>query len=247
LASSRAWARMASSASGAMPFKAQKLAAVRRVVSKSRSNWARLRRSCWACWSCCWAGAFLLARFAVGLALGLDGLFTAGLGDGAAAGQLVGGHLAVFFGQLAGRLAVQIETLGALRDGRQVRRGARVATEEGRQGLLAELAGGALLDVDLDAQLERLGRPLEQGGEQLGQTRAGGGGRGVGLGCRGLGRGRVGRSFSGVGGVRGVGRRLDHLGGRLGRRHRRRRGWHRGGINRGGGRGLGFGGGLSGS
>ena len=141
----------------------------------------------------------LLARFAVGLALSLDRLFTAGLGDGAAARQLVGGHLAVFFGQLAGRLAVQVETLGALRHSRQVGRGARVATEEGRQGLLAELAGGALLDVDLDAQLERLGRPLEQGGEQLGQTRAGGGGRDVGLGRGGLGCGRVSRGLNGRG------------------------------------------------
>ena len=154
-------------------------------------------------------GALLLAGFAVGFTLGLDGLFAAGLGDGAATGQLFGGHLAVLVGQFARGLAIEVETLGALRHGDQVGGGAGVATEEGRQGLLAEHARGTLLDVDLDAQLQGLGRAGEQGWEQLGQARAGGGGRGIGLGGGRVRRGAFGllgsvrhRIRSGIGGRR---------------------------------------------
>jgi len=107
---------------------------------------------------------------------------------GAAAGELVQGHLAVLVGELASGLAVQVKALLAARHGDQVRGRTRVAAKECRQGRLAELTGRALLDVDLDAQLQRLWLALEQAGEEFGQ--AGGRlGRGLasGLGTR-LGR-----------------------------------------------------------
>jgi hypothetical protein len=89
---------------------------------------------------------------------------------GAAAGELVQGHLAVLVGELASRLAVQVKALLAARHGDQVGGCTRVAAEKRRQGCLAELTGCALLDVDLDAQLQRLGLALEQAGEKLGQA-----------------------------------------------------------------------------
>jgi hypothetical protein len=108
-----------------MPFKAQKLAAVRRVVSKVAQQLGAVAALLLRLLVLLLGGTVLLARFALNLALclalGLDGLFAAGLGDGAAARQLVGGHLAVFFGQLAGRLAVQVEPLRALRHRRSGR------------------------------------------------------------------------------------------------------------------------------
>jgi hypothetical protein len=77
---------------------------------------------------------------------------------GAAAGEFVQRHLAVLVGELACGLTVQVKALRAL------------------------------LDVDLDAQLQGLGLALEQAGEELGQT-GGRLGRGLasGLGTR-LGR-----------------------------------------------------------
>jgi len=104
---------------------------------------------------------------------------------GAAAGELVQGDLAVLVGELPSGLAVEVKALLAARDGDQVGRGARVAAEKSRQGRLAELTGGALLDVDLDAQLQGLGLALEQTREELGQA---GGRLGWGLAC-GLGGG----------------------------------------------------------
>ena len=98
-----------------------------------------------------------------------DGVFlgAAGVLVGAAAGQLVGGHLAVLFGQFASRLAVQVKTLRALGHGDQVGRGPGVAAQEGRQHGLGEDTGRALLDIGLDAQLQRLGTAGEQGREEL--------------------------------------------------------------------------------
>jgi len=107
---------------------------------------------------------------------------------GAAAGEFVQGNLTVLVGELASGLAVQVKALLATRHGDQVGGRTRVAAKECRQGRLAELTGRALLDVDLDAQLQRLWLALEQAGEEFGQ--AGGRlGRGLasGLGTR-LGR-----------------------------------------------------------
>jgi hypothetical protein len=109
-------------------------------------------------------------------ALGLFG-FTLGIGIVAAARQLISGHLAVLVGQLASGLTVQIETLRGLGHGDQVGGRAGIATEEGRQGLLAEHAGRTLLDINLDAQLQGLGVPLKQSGKQLRQAGGGGGRR----------------------------------------------------------------------
>ena len=171
---------------------------------------------------------------------------------GAAAGELVLGHLAVLVGELAGGLAVQVKTLLAARHGHQVGRGTRVATEEGRQSSLAEFAGRTLLQVDLDAQLQGLGLALEQGGEQFGQAgrglgRGGAGHLGSCVGRCGIGRHRISRRsicsrgicrpslglgvhgrHSSVGGRNaafGLRRRrtLGQVSGVLGRRHGRRR------------------------
>jgi hypothetical protein len=76
---------------------------------------------------------------------------------------LLGGGLAVLVADLAGRLAIQVESLGGAGESDQVAGAAGVAAQEGRQGRLGELAGGPGLDVGLDAQLDRLRRPGEQG------------------------------------------------------------------------------------
>jgi hypothetical protein len=168
---------------------------------------------------------------------------------GAAARELVLGHLAVLVGELAGGLTVQVKTLLAARHSHQVGGGTRVTTEEGRQSSLAEFAGRTLLEVDLDAQLQGLGLALEQCREQLGQA-----GRGLGRGgaghlgtcvgrCivarhrisrRGVSSSGIGRRSLGLGDHSGVGRRstafglrrrrtLGQVSGVLGRRHGRRR------------------------
>jgi hypothetical protein len=114
-------------------------------------------------------------------ALAATGFFLLALGllVATAAGQLFQRDLAVLFGELTSGLAVEVEALLGLRCGDQVGRGARVAAQEGRQHLLGELTGRALLDVGLDAQLQRLGLAAEQRREQLGQA-------GLGVGDAGL-------------------------------------------------------------
>jgi hypothetical protein len=97
-------------------------------------------------------------------------LFAALVLLGAAAGEFVQRHLAVLVGELARGLAVQVKALLATRHGDQVRGRTRVAAKECRQGRLAELTGRALLDVDLDAQLQGLGLALEQTWEEFGQA-----------------------------------------------------------------------------
>jgi hypothetical protein len=76
---------------------------------------------------------------------------------------------AMLLAQLAGRLAVQIETGGGMDQRLQVGRSTGVAAQEGRQHRLREDAGRARLDIRLDAQLQRLGSPAEQGREKLRQ------------------------------------------------------------------------------
>ena len=116
--------------------------------------------------------AFLLLR---ALALGLLGLLGLGLAallglrqllalarDLAPAGQLVAGQLAVFLAQVAGGLAVQVEARRRLAQRDQVGGAGGVAPEEGRQRGLGEHARRALVDVGLDAQLQRPGMATEQ-------------------------------------------------------------------------------------
>jgi len=91
--------------------------------------------------------------------------------EGATPRQLVDRALPVLVADLAGRLAVEIEAVGALRHRLQVRGAAGVAAEEGGQRLLREHAGRAFLDVDLDAKLERLRPAAEQGRKALPQQR----------------------------------------------------------------------------
>jgi len=91
--------------------------------------------------------------------------------DGAAPRELVDRAAPVFVADLAGRLTVEVDAVHAVRDGLQVRSAAGVAAEERRQRLLREHAGRALLDVDLDAQLQRLRRTAEQRREALAQQR----------------------------------------------------------------------------
>jgi hypothetical protein len=146
--------------------------------------------------------------------------FFAGLALGAAAGQLFGGHLAVFFRQLACRLAIEVKALRALADGDQVGRGTRVAAQESGQGLFGEHARGTFLDVGLHTQLERLGRALEQGGEALGELGTRHGRVDSGAGCGGARRGVGGIGSVGCSGSggRGGGIRRGDGGRLLGRR-----------------------------
>jgi len=76
--------------------------------------------------------------------------------------QLVDRATPVLVADLARRLAVEVEAVGALRDRLQVRDAAGVAAEESRQRLLREHARRPFLDVDLDAQLERFRSAAEQ-------------------------------------------------------------------------------------
>ena len=93
--------------------------------------------------------------------------FAARVVAGAAPGELVARDAAVLVGDLARRLPVEVEALLAVRDREQVLRAAGVAAEEGRQRLLREGAGRALLNVHLDAQFQRLRRAREQRGREL--------------------------------------------------------------------------------
>ena len=79
--------------------------------------------------------------------------------------------LAVFLGNLARGRAVQVEAAGCGHQRLEVRRAGGVPVQHDGQGLAREQAGGALLDVGLDAQLDGLGRALraEQGREQFRQ------------------------------------------------------------------------------
>ncbi|MEY4751073.1 MAG: hypothetical protein RIQ60_3287 [Pseudomonadota bacterium] len=116
--------------------------------------------------------------------------------DLAPACQLLAGQLAVFLAQLARRFAVQAETLGRLHQCLQIGIAAGVAPQKGRQLATREHAWRGSLDVLLDAQLERLDLPTEQGrkaGAQLGRAiRLGGPRR---LGRRGV---AAGRSYHGA-------------------------------------------------
>jgi len=122
---------------------------------------------------------------------------TARFDDQASALHLQGGCGAVFFGDLTRRLAVEVEALRRRQQGADVGRAGGVPVQEDRQRFLAEQARRALLDVGLDAQLERqhlanaeqrrevLGQGSGTGGRrQLGDRGASGrGGFGRGLGC----------------------------------------------------------------
>ena len=92
--------------------------------------------------------------------------------DRAPSRELVDRAAPVLVADLAGRLAIEIDAVRALRDRLQIRGAAGVAPEERGQRLLREHAGRTLLDVDLDAQLERLRRTAEQGREALAQQRS---------------------------------------------------------------------------
>ena len=76
----------------------------------------------------------------------------------------------VLFGQLAAGGAVEIEALGATGQRGQVGIAAGVSAQECRQRLPGEHPGGALLDVGLDPQFQRLGGAREQAGKQFGQA-----------------------------------------------------------------------------
>jgi hypothetical protein len=92
--------------------------------------------------------------------------------DRAPSRELVDRAAPVLVADLAGRLTVQVEPVRTLRDRLQIRRAAGVAAEERGQRLLREHAGRTLLDVDLDAQLQRLRRAAEQGREALAKQRS---------------------------------------------------------------------------
>ncbi|MEO6744518.1 MAG: hypothetical protein ABIS28_15585 [Caldimonas sp.] len=91
--------------------------------------------------------------------------------DGAAARQLVDRAAPVLVADLAGRLAVEVDAVRALRNRLQVRGAAGVAAEERGQRLLREDTRRAFMDVDLDAELERLRSAAEQRREALPQLR----------------------------------------------------------------------------
>ena len=84
-------------------------------------------------------------------------------GNGLTPRQLFNRRGAMLFGNFAGRCAVEVEALRARRDDRfQVGIRRRVAREENAEHALAELARRAGLDVGVDAQLDRLERPLRR-------------------------------------------------------------------------------------
>jgi hypothetical protein len=111
-------------------------------------------------------GALEVAQQGSAFTAAFDFFFTTGIAQLTAALELIGRHLAVLIAELARRLAIQVKAVRGLADGDQVGRGPGVATQKGRQGLFAELARGALLNVCLDAQLQGLGLAREQGWEQ---------------------------------------------------------------------------------
>ena len=156
-----------------MPFRAQKLARVSVLDSKARSSAARSRRAWSSAACCCRAAASARPARLVG-----GGTFGSPLGfeQAAAALQFGGGGLSVHVVDVAGRRAVEVETMRRIHQRLQVRRAGGVAVQEGRQRLAREDARRALLDVVLDAQLDRQrAAGAEQRRKQLGQ--AGGAGR----------------------------------------------------------------------
>jgi len=90
----------------------------------------------------------------------------------AAPRDLVEGAAPVLVADLAGRLAVEVEAVRTVRDRLQVRGAAGVAAEEGGERLLRKHPGRSFLDVDLDAQLERLRSAAEQRRKALAQQRS---------------------------------------------------------------------------
>ena len=82
------------------------------------------------------------------------------LHQGATALHLFARGGAVLFGNLAGGRPVQIEARGRCHQRPQVGRARGVAVQEDRQRLAAEHPRRALLDVGLDAQLDRARRSL---------------------------------------------------------------------------------------
>jgi hypothetical protein len=159
---------------------------------------------------------------------GLFGLLLAFLAQRTAARELLRGGFVVLGADLAGGLAVQVEALRGLAHGHQVGPAAGVAAEEDGQQLAREHPRRALLDVGLDAQLQRLGGAAEQRREarlQLGralvQRHRRRIGRRSGVGCA-VGSGRGGCSGRRCLGFRCRGRRRlgfrRHGGGGFGRR-----------------------------
>jgi hypothetical protein len=86
---------------------------------------------------------------------------------------------------VACRLPVQVVAMGCLQQGLEVGVARRVPAQEGGQRAARELARCPLLQVDVDAQLDRLDGPVlaEQRRKPLGQPRTTSG-------CRHLGSGR---------------------------------------------------------
>jgi hypothetical protein len=84
---------------------------------------------------------------------------------------------AMFFCDLSGRLAVEVEAVWGAEQGADVCIARGVAMQEDRQCLAREHAGRALLDVGVDAQLHRAWWTVtaEQGREQFPQARGAGG------------------------------------------------------------------------
>ncbi|MFO1277271.1 MAG: hypothetical protein U1F21_14960 [Sphaerotilus natans] len=153
--------------------------------------------------------ALLLLRF-LGAAL---------LVQRAAAVELLLRDRAVLVADVAGGLAVEVGAAGSLGQRDQIGGGIGVAAQEGRQRRAAEHARRTLLDVGLDAQLQRPGRAVEQRRKALAQP-AGAFGRAH---VRSLGRARCGRGLldcrfggdlgCGVRGRTGDGGCLDRRGG----------------------------------
>jgi len=144
----------------------------------------------------------LQQRAAVGALLQFE--FALGVLAGTPARQLVQRGLAVLGAELVGLVAVEVEAVRRLGQRHQVAVAPGIAAQERGQLRPRELAGRALLDVRLDAQLEGLGRVREEGGEQGLELRAGVlQGRAL-VGAGGLGRrlalGGCGRGFGGFGG-----------------------------------------------
>ena len=119
------------------------------------------------------------------LTLGGTLLHTAGVVQFAPPRQLGHRRAAVFFGDLAGRVAIEVDALRRRRQRAQIRRARGVPVQKYRQGALVEKARRTLLDVGLDAQLDGLRRGREKRRKELGQARCARGGREVGDGWRG--------------------------------------------------------------
>jgi len=109
----------------------------------------------------------LLAHRVALLSQGFPLLLDTGLLVAAPTGHLGGRGLPMLGGDLAGSLAVEIEARAAARHRVEVGGGTGMAPQEGRQHLPREHAGGALLNVGLDTQLQRPCPRAEQGREVL--------------------------------------------------------------------------------